>query len=197
MKLILIAGLSRAGKSTFADFLENADLATHVPLDKYFLDVPAGYSFLEWVQHPHSIDWSLLEAHLDMLASGEPCYTPVFDPWQTGRRVSGGGKEGSSQARLMTPHQHYALPGCLAFEYAGAHDVVARVFMETAPSTIASRITGSTDDEENADDILARHLTDNFPVIKGYRAEASLVFSGEASREKKLEYLATLDDMLR
>jgi chloramphenicol 3-O-phosphotransferase len=55
--LILVSGLPRAGKSSFAHAAESLqDGYTHVPLDKYILEVPEGLSFLAWVASPQ---WSI------------------------------------------------------------------------------------------------------------------------------------------
>jgi hypothetical protein len=90
--LVLVSGLSRAGKSTFArQFCEAIPGAQHLPLDHYFLAVPPGLHFLDWVQSPASLDWATLRAHLAQLSSGQSCYTPCLDWEGSGQRLSDGG----------------------------------------------------------------------------------------------------------
>jgi uridine kinase len=138
---VLIAGLSKAGKSTFADnFCQSIPQSTHVPLDKYFKEVPQGLTFLSWVQSPDSIDWTLLREHIELLKDGYDCYTPVLDWRQTGRRVSQGGLKGHHASRKMTGGaKYYVIPGCFAFKFPNPGAPVVRVFIDTPRRIIETR----------------------------------------------------------
>lgn len=139
--LVLIAGLSKAGKSTFADnFCRSIPQSTHVPLDKYFKEVPQGLTFLRWVQSPDSIDWILLREHIELLKSGHDCYTPVLDWRRTGRRVTRGGLKGHDASRIMTGGaRYYVIPGCFAFKLPNPDAPVVRVYIDTPRSIIETR----------------------------------------------------------
>ena len=196
-RLLLIAGISNAGKSSFADFLEKELGVTHVPLDKYFLSVPAGTDFLNWVQSPASIDWDLLEDHLGILANGSECYSPAFDPWGSGQRLTDGGDIDHPRSRLMKPGNGiYAVPGCLAFEYSGSSAVAAKIFVTTNLQTVASRHAGRNVPEAEINPVLNQRLTDRYPHILAYQDEADLVLSGEATDAMRLEYRDLLQTRL-
>src|SRR5437762_13020164 len=99
--IILISGLSRSGKSSFADALTVDNEFTHVSLDKYIKEIPDGMSFLDWVDTPECIDWSLLAVHLQYLKDGCECFTPSPDWNNRGKcRSAGGRHEGG---RIMRP----------------------------------------------------------------------------------------------
>jgi uridine kinase len=140
--LVLVSGLSRAGKSTFARQLCEAIAgAQHLPLDRYFLAVPPGLRFIDWVQSPASIDWATLRAHLARLSSGQSCYTPCLDYEGSGRRLSDGGERPHARrVRVTGGAPIYVLPGCYAF--AAPRDFMPRyhVFVRTPLALIAERI---------------------------------------------------------
>ena len=140
--LVLVSGLSRAGKSTFARQLCEAIAgAQHLPLDRYFLAVPPGLRFIDWVQSPASIDWATLRAHLVQLSSGQSCYTPCLDWEGSGQRLSDGGERPHARSvRVAGGAPIYVLPGCHAF--AAPRDFMPRyhVFVRTPLALIAERI---------------------------------------------------------
>jgi uridine kinase len=140
--LVLVSGLSRAGKSTFAHQLCEAIAgAQHLPLDHYFLAVPPGLRFIDWVQSPASIDWATLRAHLAQLSSGQACYTPCLDWEGSGQRLSDGGERLHARSvRVAGGAPIYVLPGCHAF--AAPRDFAPRyhIFVRTPLARIAERI---------------------------------------------------------
>jgi uridine kinase len=140
--LVLVSGLSRAGKSTFARQLCEAIAgAHHLPLDHYFLAVPPGLRFVDWVQSPVSIDWATLRTHLAQLSSGQSCYTPCLDWEGSGQRLSDGGERPHARSVLVPGGATtYVLPGCHAF--AAPHDFMPRyqVFVHTPLERIVERI---------------------------------------------------------
>lgn len=185
--LILIAGLPRAGKSSFADAVETlSNDYTHVPLDKYIREVPVGQSFLDWVSTPDCIDWALLQQHLQRLADNHECYTPHPD-WNNGaRRISVGGTEPGG--RLMKPaRQGYLLPGTYAFHYPFPPASVYRVFMDTPPAKLAERLIGQTVAATDIARILDQHYSKNWRELEARRNEADLVLSGVETRTIQLQ----------
>lgn len=192
-KLLLIAGLSNAGKSSFADLLQKTSSITHVPLDKYFLSVPPGEKFLDWAQSPSSIDWGLLDRHLEILSGGHECYSPAYDPWSTGQRLSEGGDECHPRSRLMEPSDlGYAVTGCFAFECDPEGFSVTRVFVETPLRTIASRHAGREVLADEVDQILNSRHTRSYKTLLSYREDADVVVRGDASANEGLRYCHSL-----
>ena len=188
-KLVLVSGLSNSGKSSFADFLEGELGSTHVPLDKYFLSVPEQTTFLDWVQSPESIDWSLLEKHLNILTSGQECYTPAYDPWVSGQRLSEGGGDFHPRSRLMHPSEKfYVVAGCLAFEMPINSYQVTRIFIDVPLQIVASRHAGREVSDSEVDTIVINRLTDSYTRILEYRDRADFVFRGDATDRVRLEY---------
>jgi uridine kinase len=187
--LILVSGLPRAGKSSFAHAAESLqDGYTHVPLDKYILDVPEGLSFLAWVASPQCVDWPLLQTHLQCLADSQPCFTPAPDWNNRGKRKSAGGSE--TGGRLMKPAARgYLLPGCYAFHFPMSHDSIYRVFISTPRSVLAERLTGRPVEEAEAASILNQHLSPNWEKIEAYSQEADLVISGIEAPQAQVQVL--------
>ena len=194
MQLLLISGLSNAGKTSFADFLEDQGVGTHIPLDKYFLPVPEAASFLDWVQSPGSIDWELLQAHIDRLSGGDECFSPAFDGWGSGTRLCEGGDQSHEANRLMTPSEVGIIPGCLSFEYPGPSEVLMKVFVSTELDTLADRLGYKKD--EPVDEFLNRRLTSHYLEIAKYEGVADLSVSGECADTERLEYLEAIDRKL-
>ena len=187
MQLLLLSGLSNAGKSSFADFLEAQGLGTHVPLDKYFLPVPESVTFLEWVQSPASIDWGLLQAHIHRLSEGNECYSPAFDGWASGQRLCEGGDLKHKESRLMKPNGLGIVAGCLSFEYPGSSNVLMKVFVQTEFKTIANRLGFAG--KGSVGEFLTQRLSSNYLRIAKYEDTADLSVSGECLDTERLEYL--------
>jgi uridine kinase len=186
---ILVSGLPRAGKSSFAHAVESLQGDyTHVPLDKYIMEVPAGSSFLAWVASPHCIDWPLLHTHLQRLADGQACFTPAPDWNNRGKRRSAGGSQAGG--RLMKPAAHgYLLPGCYAFHFPVSHRGIYRVFISTPRSILAERLTGHAVGEAEVARILDQHLSPNWQEIEAYAHEADLVISGIQAAQAQVQVL--------
>ncbi len=108
MQFILVAGVPRAGKSSFADWVvEHDERFAHIPLDRYILPLgtagpkeSAEAAFLAWVREPSCIDWDLLAQHVAILAAGDDCRTPKSDWSKNGVRLSMGGR-GRCRARAL------------------------------------------------------------------------------------------------
>lgn len=193
LKIILIAGLSKTGKSTFADLLEKTLSISHVPLDRYFHSVPAGSDFLTWVQSPTAIDWNLLKQHLQILADGHECFSPAYDAWGTGQRLSAGGDEFHVRSQLMKPSTiGYSIPGCLAFECPIETTSKIHIFIETPLQKIASRHALRNVPSSEVDEVLGNHLTPAYRKILGYREQADIVIPGDASDKEQLRYCNSL-----
>jgi uridine kinase len=187
--LILVSGLPQAGKSSFANAVESlhGDY-THVPLDKYIMEVPEGSSFLAWVASPQCIDWPLLQTHLQRLADGQACFTPAPDWDNRGKRISAGGSQAGG--RLMKPAARgYLLPGCYAFHFPVSHKSIYRVFISTPRSTLAERLTGRSVGEAEVTSILDQHLSRNWEEIEAYSHEADLVISGIQAPQAQVQVL--------
>lgn len=191
--MILVAGLSRAGKSTLADQLATYHDVSHLPLDRYFLPTPDGVRFLDFVQSPDAIDWSLLQEHLAILCDGKPCYSPVIDPWVTGLRLSAGGTEAHPKAMLMQPASTIVLPGCLAFHFAAPGAL--RVFVDTPLAVIAARLEGRPVAAGDVEATLIAHLTDNYHAILAEKRKADVVADGERTASARKAEIRTLLDM--
>lgn len=186
--MIFIAGLPRSGKSSLADALEALGRDyTHVPLDKYILEVPADRSFLQWVASPQCIDWPLLQAHLQRLAENQPCYTPAPDWQNRGHRRSAGGD--APGGRLMHPATRaYLLPGTYAFHFPSPPANSYRLFVRTPHAIIAERLLGHPVPEAEIADILDARLSANWHELEAQSATAAhFVISGVETRERQVE----------
>ena len=190
--LILISGLPRAGKSSFADALESGAAGfTHVPLDKYIKEIPAGMSFLDWVDTPECVDWELLNTHIAVLKEGKPCFTPQPDWNARGRRASDGGP--ASGGRCMRPAGiAYVIPGCHAFRIPETNGKILKVFMETPHATIASRLTGNPSHDEPVHVTFGKHYTKNWKNVEAYSSEADFIIPGTDDRPSQIKRLLDL-----
>lgn len=179
--IVLISGLSQSGKSSFAEAVANAGLGyTHVPLDKYILEVPEGFTFLEWVDSPNCIDWELLQVHLETLKRGEECHTPQFDFDNRCRRVEGPG-------RLLKPAERgYLVPGCHAIRMPLTDGPSFKIFVHTPLNAVASRHLDMEVDEVSAPRILDERHSPGWRKILSYQNEADLVISGTDPQEKQI-----------
>ncbi len=184
--LILVSGLPRAGKSSFADAVA-AQLPdyTHVPLDKYIKQVPADASFLAWVNSTQCLDWALLQSHLEHLRTGHPCYTPSPDWSRQGQRSSEGGLAGGG--RLMPPARRYVIPGCYSFRMPLGGEQPYKIFIDTPLDVIAERLVSRAVRPDEVESILDQRLSSNWREIQGFIEEADLVLSGVASRAEQFQ----------
>jgi uridine kinase len=179
--IVLVAGLSRAGKSTFADrFCAMVAGAEHLPLDKYFLEVPDGASFLEWVQRPQSIDWRSFDDHLRRLRAGETIYTPALDWRGSGKRLTPGGAAPHPRSRRVAGGaRHYVVPGCFAFEARVDGAPCARVFVRTPLPVIAARCRHHAIAPDEVERVLREDLSDGYERILAYEPRADVVVPGD------------------
>ncbi len=189
----MIAGIPGAGKSTLGDRVESSDIGfTHIPLDKYINPVPSGESFLEWVRSPRCVDWPLLNEHIEILRSGEICYTPSPDWNDGGARVSVGGALTYGPGRKMNPSASgYVIPGTHSFSFVTGHRKAVRVYVDTPDEVIASRLEGRTVVKAVAPGVIARHLGDNPTLLRGLRSEADIIVSGTSAHAAQLVSVTT------
>ncbi len=189
--LILVAGLPRAGKSTLAERLCALGIgAEHLPLDKYFLPVPEGRRFLDWVQEPTSLDWQTLERHLRVLRSGRDCFTPALDWSGSGRRLNEGGDVAHPSSRLVRGGaRFYVIPGCFAFE-APVDAPAFKIFVETPLHVLAERYAGERVPEPEVAAIVARYCPGH-QRLRAYGADADQVANGESIHELVVRDVAT------
>lgn len=175
--IVLVSGLPRSGKSSFANLLESEKGFTHVPLDKYIMEVPSHMTFLDWVASPECIDWKSLESHLNVLHQGSSCITPQPDWNQRGKRISHGGLVGGG--RRMNPSQiGFAIPGCHAFRFPNCNDKMFKVFVKTPRKVIAERLSHKPVSDHDVEGILDSSLSPGWQAIEAYVEEANLVISG-------------------
>lgn len=187
-KFVLITGIPRAGKSSFADALgaQNSGF-THIPLDKYIKPIPTSLEFLDWVATPACIDWDLLLAHIKILESGSHCYTPQADWNASGKRISHGGSLSDAPGRLMQPASRaYLIPGSHAFSFPARAVDVFRIFMNTPESIIAQRFIGSPVDGERVNEIIREYLGENPKFILNQSSLADLILDGTAARDDQV-----------
>lgn len=189
--LVLVTGLPRAGKSTLAERLSAFGVgAEHLPLDKYFLPVPEGRRFLDWVQEPTSLDWQVLVQHLRALWSGRDCFTPALDWSGSGRRLNEGGDVAHPSSRLVRGGaQFYVIPGCFAFE--APVDVRAfKIFVETPLHVLAERYAGERVSEPEVAATVARHCPGH-QRLQAYAAVADMTVKGESIDNQMVRDVAT------
>ena len=189
---LLIAGIPGAGKSTLGDRVESSDIGfTHIPLDKDIKPVPSGGSFLDWVRGPSCVDWPLLDEHIEILRSGEICYTPSPDWNDGGARVSVGGALTNGAGRKMKPSPSgYVIPGTHSFSFVTGHRKAVRVYVDTPDEVIASRLEGCTVAKAGAPGVIAKHLGDNPTPLRGLRSEADIIVSGMDDHAQQLVSVA-------
>ena len=192
--LTLVTGIPRAGKSSLCDAVEAAGAGfTHVPLDRYVLPVPAGRTFLDWIAAPACIAWAHLSAHLAILESGAPCYSPR-PAWERGwgEWVSAGGALATAPGRHMAPAAAgYLLVGTHAFacppELATTLRPTLRVFVRTPLTVVAERLTGQRLSPAAARDVVRTRLAANTARILCARHRADWVVDGTAERPVQVQ----------
>lgn len=188
---VLVSGLPTAGKSAFADAVEQAGLGlTHVPLDKYIMPVPASKTFLQWVQEPSCIDWPLLLQHLGILMSGRTCFTPKPDWSHDGRRLSVGGAIHDGPGRKMAPsEQGYIIPGCHSFSFPGVDCRRVNIYVDTPDPVLASRLEGHTVAVDTARDVIRARVGTNAAVLRTLKEQADLVLDGTWPHKRQTDEL--------
>ena len=81
--LILVAGMSGSGKSALAAALQQRLAAAAIlPLDNYYLPLthlPLAKRAQTNFDHPDSLDWPLMRAHVAALKAGEAVQAPVYN----------------------------------------------------------------------------------------------------------------------
>lgn len=108
-----IAGLSGSGKSTLAAELARELDGTHFPIDHYYRDLahlPLTERFRQNFDDPELIEHTLLAAHVDALANGEPIERPLYD-FATHTRVHG-------KTERIAPGGLLVVEGLFALHYA-------------------------------------------------------------------------------
>jgi uridine kinase len=184
-RLVLVAGLPGAGKSTFADrFCTHVADAVHLPLDKYFFDVPADRTFVQWVQSPAAVDWPTLLEHLVRLRSEADCYTPCIDWKDSGRRLSAGGAIAHPKSRLIRGGARcYVIPGCFAFALPEAAGPSQRVYVRTPLEVIAQRNLGRALAADDAERALRELMGDGYERVRAQESRADTVVDGNGAAD--------------
>jgi hypothetical protein len=197
VRIVLVAGFPRAGKSSFADAVEQSDLGlTHVPMDRYIRPLPAGIDFLDWVREPSCVEWELIREHLQLLTAGRVCFTPRPDWEERGRwRCSGGAVESGLGRKMVPARNGYLLAGTHVFSFAPTAERPVKVWMESPEIVVASRLAGRPVDDADKDRIIREHLGGNLAVLRKLRGEADLLIAGTAPRETQVQTLR--DDLAR
>ncbi len=189
--VVLVSGIPRAGKSSFADAVEESELGlTHVPLDRYIMAVPAGESFLGWVREPSCIDWPLLAEHMNVLFSGRPCYTPRPDWKKDGLRACEGGAVEDGLGRRMSPSENgYVVAGTHSFSLSDVGRERVTVWVDTPDEVIASRFEKRAVSGEESAGVLRAHLSDNDVPLRALEEQAALAVNGTASHANQIAAL--------
>jgi len=193
-RLVLISGVPRAGKSSFADaIIERHPGFTHLALDRYIRPQPEGMSFLDWVATPSCIAWDHLLAHIGILESGFVCFTPQQD-WkqQRGRWISDGGAIPDGPGRRMEPPTlGYLIPGTHAFEFPGEAAVnPMRIFVDTPHHVIAERFAGAPVPHEEIAGVLRKFHSDNARGILARKLHSDITIDGTAPRDDQVARFA-------
>jgi len=183
MEIVLVSGLPRSGKTTFANRIQDSGVGyIHVPLDKYILAVPDNYSFLEWVDKTECIDWNGLDVDLAVLASGNSCLTPAPD-WSNG----GIRKERSMQtgSRFMpSPEIGVVIAGCHAIKAPFVRSRVKKVFIYAPLDIIAARLGGGANEPTV---VLDNNLSPNWRSIEKYQDYCDSIIDGTESLRKQCQ----------
>ena len=219
MNFVLVSGVPSAGKTSFANWVEQADdRFAHIPLDAYVLPVPFGnvdltrddedsgrVEFLSWVRQDTCVDWDLLREHVAILAAGHDCRTPKSDWSRNGMRLSAGGiGAGTGAAGDDGPHickdarvlksgrSYYMVVGTHAYGFSDTARCRAKVFIDTPEHVIAQRLrVGADVSADQVADIIEYSLADNCEPILAQRGQADLIVSGLEERRQQYESLAS------
>jgi hypothetical protein len=185
----LISGVPRAGKSSLCDaVVERHPGFTHVPLDRYVRPVPRSRTFLDWIATPTCIAWDHLLAHIAILESGSPCYTPRPD-WDAGRGdwISEGGAIDDGPGRRMEPARiGYLIPGTHAFAFPPSAGDAVRIFVETPAHVIAARLAGKPVHGDEVSAVIRKWLGENCELILAQSRAADRVIDGTAPRPEQI-----------
>jgi uridine kinase len=126
--LIGIAGRSGAGKSEIARQLSGwlPGAPPVVSLDSYYFamdDVPLEERALRNFDHPDSLDWPLIEAHVDALARGQNIEEPIYE-FATHTR--------SPETKFIRASRYIILEGLFALHSQRVREhLAAKIFIET------------------------------------------------------------------
>lgn len=190
MRILLVSGLPRAGKTTLAlKYARHNRRCSHLPLDKYIRPIPEAMDFLAWVALPECIDWGLLDEHLRLLASGQPCHPPSPDWSRRGARRDAGGKTGHCQP--VVPAAGCIIPGCHTFSFATSGHATSRIFVKTGRDVIAQRLMEGAC-AGAAEEVLNARLSANWRDIESWERHADLVISGTSDRAAQLAMVDAL-----
>lgn len=195
---VLVSGMPRVGKTSFADYIDSSDLGlTHVPLDKYFLPTPAGKTFLEWVKWPSCIDWGLLLDHLEILSSGRICFSPS-QIWTDGRNsretLSRGGSNQDSNGRKMVPKERGCLvTGCHSFSLRDTLSNIIKLYVDTPDSVLACRLENRLVLHHEIASVIKDRLGESPMVLGPYKGEADIIVDGTLPHDE--QYLQFASDL--
>jgi len=183
MEIVLVSGLPRSGKTTFANRIEDSGIGyTHVPLDKYILAVPDNYLFLDWVDKAECIDWGGLNDDLTVLSSGNSCLTPAPDWSNRGIRKERSVKAGS---RFMpSPKTGVIIAGCHSIKGPFMRSLVKKVFIHAPLDVIAARLGGEANEPKI---VLDNNLSPDWRSIEKYQDYCDWIIDGTESRQNQCQ----------
>jgi uridine kinase len=197
--VIGVAGLSGSGKSELARKLATRlNGCAVLALDSYYHPQshlpPVAREALNY-DHPDALDWALLTAHLDALATGRPIEEPHYRFEQHTR---------SGATRMIDPQPCLVIEGILTLYRADVRERLdLKIFVSTAPEECFNRRLARDVAERGrtAESVREQYENSVWPMAVEYvlpsRAFADLVVSGEQpldlSVEQVLEFLGRWD----
>ena len=155
-----------------------------MPLDRYVLPVPPGQAFLAWIATPACIAWHHLLAHLRVLESGVPCYSPR-PAWERDWRewaCAGGALTRGAGRRMAPAAVGYLLAGTHAFACPPQRLPTLRVFVQTPLSVVAERLGGHPAPRRAARAFVRARLAPNTAALLRERRRAHTIVDGTADR---------------
>jgi len=194
--VILVSGMPRAGKTSFAEYIDSSDLGlTHVPLDKYFLPTPSGKTFLEWVKWPACIDWELLLVHLEILSSGRTCFSPSqiwTDDHNSRQTLSRGSPYQENNGRKMTPKERgFLITGCHSFTLPKTPRKIIKVYVDIPDSVLASRFENRSVPHDEIASVIKDRIGESPMVLKPYKDEADIIVDGTLPHSEQYSQFAS------
>jgi len=185
--IVAIAGLSGSGKTALARQIGEqwTGRCSHLTLDSYYQPQPhldPGQRSLRNYDHPDALDWTLLDAHLETLSSGQTVDVPVYLFDQHTR---------AAETHKIDAGEVVIVEGILALH----HDVIraratVKVFVETDEAECLRRRMERDIAERGRtrESVLAQYHATVQPMAVEYvlpsRRHADIVVSGQSPLEE-------------
>jgi uridine kinase len=181
MKIVAIAGCSGAGKSVLARAIDAAvGKCSVIEMDSYYwpqTELSVEERAITNYDHPDSLDWLLLEQHLEALRRGETAEIPEYDFTQHTRKVT---------TTAVEPRGIVLVEGILALHRAEIRVLAdVRVYVDAAADACyVRRIARDTAERGRTEEsVIEQYYATVLPMSAKYvlpsRAHADLVVSGE------------------